>query len=77
MDSHKRWIFLGAAGATTIALGSAGATGVSAASGTGSSGLAHSQHRASIVPLRGGVPFDQVFTNMDYNGGPVMPSSPD
>jgi hypothetical protein len=36
-------------------------------------------HPAAIVPLRGanGTGFDQVFTNMDYNGGPVMPSNTD
>ncbi|MGA7912930.1 MAG: PKD domain-containing protein [Candidatus Dormiibacterota bacterium] len=36
-------------------------------------------HPAAYVPLRGskGTGFDQVFTNMDYNGGPVMPSNTD
>jgi hypothetical protein len=33
----------------------------------------------SYQPLAGGstqvTPFDAVFTNMDYNGGPVMPSN--
>src|SRR5579859_5580280 len=31
----------------------------------------------SYQPLlpTGPVPFDQAFTNMDYNGGPVMPSN--
>ncbi|HEX4188191.1 MAG TPA: IPT/TIG domain-containing protein [Solirubrobacteraceae bacterium] len=32
----------------------------------------------SYQPLRGGArvtPFDQFFTNLDYNGGPVMPSN--
>lgn len=31
------------------------------------------------VPLRGATvrPFDRVFTNLDYNGGPVMPSNTD
>jgi PKD repeat protein len=34
---------------------------------------------ASYVPLRGakGTTFDRVFNNMDYNGGPVMPSNKD
>ena len=34
----------------------------------------------AYVPLRGAKgtsAFDQVFTNMDYNGGPVMPSNTD
>jgi PKD repeat protein len=36
-------------------------------------------HPVAYVPLRGakGTGFDQVFTNMDYNGGPVMPSNTD
>src|SRR5689334_23172845 len=36
-------------------------------------------HPVAYVPLRGSkqAPFDQVFTNMDYNGGPVMPSNTD
>src|SRR5215472_3029069 len=37
-------------------------------------------HPMDIVPLRGAkgaAGFDQVFTNMDYNGGPVMPSNTD
>src|ERR1700694_4928296 len=77
MGIHKRWSFLVAAATTAIALGSVGVSGVSAASGTGSSGSAHTQHRASTVPLKDRAPFDQVFNNMDYNGGPVMPSNTD
>jgi PKD domain len=36
-------------------------------------------HPVAIVPLRGakGTGLDRVFTNMDYNGGPVMPSNTD
>jgi PKD repeat protein len=36
-------------------------------------------HPVAYVPLRGskGTRFDRVFTNMDYNGGPVMPSNTD
>ena len=36
-------------------------------------------HPLAYVPLRGskGTGFDRVFTNMDYNGGPVMPSNTD
>jgi hypothetical protein len=39
-------------------------------------------HVVSYQPLltakpAGPTPFDQVFTNMDYNGGPVMPSNTD
>jgi hypothetical protein len=77
MGTHKRWSFLAAAATTAIALGSVGASGVSAASGTGSGASAHSHHPAPIVPLRDRAPFDQVFSNLDYNGGPVMPSNTD
>src|SRR5215472_5553767 len=40
---------------------------------------ARPSHPVAFVPLRGakGTGFDQVFTNMDYNGGPVMPSNTD
>jgi hypothetical protein len=36
-------------------------------------------HPVAYVPLRGakGTGFDRVFTNMDYNGGPLMPSNTD
>jgi hypothetical protein len=37
-------------------------------------------HAVSYVPLRGAtrhLPFDTVFGNVDYNGGPVMPSNTD
>jgi PKD repeat protein len=36
-------------------------------------------HPVAYVPLRGakGTKSDRVFTNMDYNGGPVMPSNTD
>ena len=36
-------------------------------------------HPVAYVPLRGSkaTSFDRVFTNMDYNGGPVMPSNTD
>src|SRR5215472_15297228 len=37
-------------------------------------------HPVAYVPLRGAkgtTKFDRVFTNMDYNGGPVMPSNTD
>jgi len=36
-------------------------------------------HPVAFVPLRGakGTGFDRVFNNMDYNGGPVMPSNTD
>ncbi|MBV9101865.1 MAG: PKD domain-containing protein [Candidatus Dormibacteraeota bacterium] len=66
-----------AAATGAIALGSATVSGVSAASSSSSSSAARAHHPASIVPLRDATPFDQVFGNMDYNGGPVMPSNTD
>ena len=52
---------------------------MSAAAAT-STPTAHTTARAvDYVPLRGskGTGLDRVFTNMDYNGGPVMPSNTD
>jgi PKD repeat protein len=80
MRVQHRWRYLAASATAAIALGSLGVSTVSAASSSsaGSQGAsAHSQHPASIVPLLGKTPFDQVFTNMDYNGGPLMPSNTD
>ena len=36
--------------------------------------LQTAQARKALIRLR---PFDMTFTNMDYNGGPVMPSNTD
>src|SRR5215467_11800181 len=49
------------------------------ASGAAAHHLRASAHPVAYVPLRGakGTTFDRVFTNMDYNGGPVMPSNTD
>jgi|HubBroStandDraft_4_1064222.scaffolds.fasta_scaffold10295_5 hypothetical protein len=80
MRVHRRWNYLVAFAMAAVALGALGTSTVSAASSSpsaGGSATAHSKHPASIVPLRNKTPFDQVFTNMDYNGGPVMPSSTD
>ena len=80
MRVHRRWDYLVAFATAAVALGALGTSTVSAASSSpsaGGSAAAHSKHTASIVPLRNKTPFDQVFTNMDYNGGPVMPSNTD
>jgi PKD repeat protein len=52
---------------------------VATSSSSAASSHAQGRHPASIVPLRDAAPtpFDQVFTNMDYNGGPLMPSNTD
>ena len=58
--------------------------GVSAIAASSASAMLKKLPNGQIVsyqPLRkapsGPIPFDQVFTNMDYNGGPVMPSNTD
>ena len=50
-----------------------------AAASTSTSTSRAPAHPVAYVPLRGskGTGFDRVFTNMDYNGGPVMPSNTD
>ena len=53
---------------------------MSIAAAASSPALRAPAHPVAYVPLRGSKgfgPFDQVFTNMDYNGGPVMPSNTD
>src|ERR1700693_5467271 len=80
MRGQQRWSYRVASATAAIALGVLGASTVSAApssSAAGHSAAAHSLHPASIVPIRGKTPLDQVFTNMDYNGGPLMPSNTD
>jgi PKD repeat protein len=66
----------------SAAIGSAGfqlATPVITAAGASPPASPARAHPAAYVPLRGsqGTGFDRVFTNMDYNGGPVMPSNTD
>ena len=79
-----RRVFVGVAVTTVAVLVLAGPASASStasaapslsAAGRGASSL--SQHPASLVPLRNKAPFDQVFANMDYNGGPLMPSNTD
>lgn len=60
----------------------AGAVGVSAVAAPSASAVIKSLpngHAVSYQPLRsarsGPTPFDLAFNNMDYNGGPVMPSN--
>jgi PKD repeat protein len=86
MRIHRRLNFL-VAGATTVIVLGAVATSASAATAAGaaatsssSAAASHAQlrHPASIVPLRDAArssKTDQVFSNLDYNGGPLMPSS--
>jgi PKD repeat protein len=86
MGKHRRLNLLVAGATAAIVLGAV-ATGASVATAAGpaatsssSSASSHAQlrHPASIVPLRDAArpgPFDAVFNNMDYNGGPVMPSN--
>ena len=62
----------------------AGTVGVSAIAAPGASATLKSLTNGQMVsyqPLRsapsGPIPFDIAFNNMDYNGGPVMPSNTD
>jgi PKD repeat protein len=78
---------IGLAACAAIALaGSQLATPISAAAAVSQPTAPATAHRSpapphpmDYVPIRGSkvTPFDQVFTNMDYNGGPVMPSNTD
>jgi PKD domain-containing protein len=79
MRIHRGAIVLFAS--TTIVLASTllGSSSVFAAGGSPATSRA-SIHPSAYVPLRGAKvfgPFDAVFTNLDYNGGPVMPSNTD
>jgi plastocyanin len=59
---------------------SSAAAASSPSSGAAARPLRAPAHPVAYVPLRGAkrnTPFDRVFTNMDYNGGPVMPSNTD
>ena len=80
VNLHRRWSVLAGLGASVLVLATLGS--VSPAAAAGSSAAAKQTHirlRAPIVPIQDGspTPFDLVFNNMDYNGGPVMPSNTD
>ena len=70
----RRYLSLLVGSATAaIAFGQVATPSAAAASANRPAG-----HAASYVPLRGALGhtgFDTVFGNVDYNGGPVMPSS--
>ncbi|MBV9513244.1 MAG: hypothetical protein JO280_04235, partial [Mycobacteriaceae bacterium] len=60
----------------------AGTLGVSAIAASSASAILKQLPNGQVTSYQpllptGPVPFDQVFTNMDYNGGPVMPSNTD
>jgi len=78
MSVHRRGIVLVASAAAALA-GWALAPSASASVATPHATQVPDRPVA-YVPLRrpgGNGPFDTVFTNMDYNGGPVMPSNTD
>jgi PKD repeat protein len=80
VNLRRRWSALAGFGASVLVLATLGS--VSPAAAAGSSAAAKQTHirvRAPIVPIQVGspTPFDLVFNNMDYNGGPVMPSNTD
>ena len=73
---HRRWsLLVGSATAAIVAASFATPTASAAASPQRAV-----VHTASYIPLRGAVGHigkDTVFGNVDYNGGPVMPSNTD
>ena len=89
MGMHRRLTLLVASATAAIVIGPVATSSVSAATAirpaaasnaSAAASYARVPHRASIVPLRDAprpVAFDAVFDNMDYNGGPVMPSNTD
>jgi PKD repeat protein len=85
---HGRWKLVASATAaivlwpvaTSSASVAIAARPVATSSVAAASTQLHGKHPASIVPLRTAkrpAGFDSVFNNMDYNGGPVMPSNTD
>ena len=75
MGMNRRWSLLVGSATAAIAFSPVAAPSVAAAAP-----LHPVAHSVSYVPLRGAVrhlPFDTVFGNVDYNGGPVMPSNTD
>jgi PKD repeat protein len=75
MGRRRYWSLLVGAGTAAIAFGQVATPSAAAASAPRAAG-----HTASIVPIRGllgHTGFDTVFNNVDYNGGPVMPSNTD
>ena len=76
MGGHRRWSLLVASATAAIVLVPAGTQSAAAASTQHSAA-----HPASYVPLRTAAarhaPYDTAFGNLDYNGGPVMPSNTD
>ncbi|MHB8438009.1 MAG: PKD domain-containing protein [Acidimicrobiales bacterium] len=55
----------------------AGVSWAASGSGNSPSQVAVPARVMAYQPLRGAVPADTVFTNVDYNGGPVMPGNTD
>jgi PKD repeat protein len=77
MGMHRRWSLLVGSATAVIALAQVATPSASAAPAPAPRALGH---LTSYVPLRSALqhtPFDAVFGNVDYNGGPVMPSNTD
>ena len=78
MNLRRRWSVLAGFGTSVLVLATLGSVSPAAAAGSSAATTqSHIRLRAPIVPIDGVTPFDTVFTNMDYNGGPVMPSNTD
>ncbi len=77
MSHHRRWSLLVGFATAALALGALGPP-VSASTAANQPAV---QHPAAYVPLLTSpalkTPFDLVFNNMDYNGGPIMPANTD
>jgi PKD repeat protein len=79
MGMRLRWSLVVASATAAIALGPIATSSVSAASPSPASPHSQAHHPPAFVPLLDAapVPLDATFNNMDYNGGPVMPSNTD
>jgi len=73
----RRWSLLIGLAASGLVLATLGSVSPAAAAASSGAGNSHVKHPLAYVPIRGTTGFDVVFNNMDYNGGPVMPSNVD
>ena len=77
MNLGRRWSLLIGLAASGLVLATLGSVSPAAAAASSGAGNSHVKHPLAYVPIRGTTGFDVVFNNMDYNGGPVMPSNVD
>lgn len=77
MHGNHRWSLLVGFSAAAIALGTLATASPAAAAGQSATAQSHAKRPVAYVPLRTALSSDLLFNNMDYNGGPVMPSNTD